>query len=133
MITQTFNMDIVNSILCEPDIWSKVAPEGVEPFETPYVPCCTYFLVNDTEGVIVFHPFRDGVKIHPNFPVKYRGKSAYEAIDACVLEMFDRGYDCIYAEIAVELRNVVHAAKHLGFRLLESGDRELFIRRRLDS
>ena len=126
-------MELVNSILCIPEIWEEVAPEGVEPFETPYIPSCTYFLVNETEAVIIFHPFRDGTKIHPNFPKKHRGKIAYKAIEASCQEMFDRGYSSIYCEISVELKNVVHAAKHLGFKLLESGDRELFVRRRLDS
>ena len=126
-------MDIVNSILRVPEIWSDVAPKGVSYFEAPYVRDCTYFLVNRTESVIIYHPFLDGVKIHPNFPKKYRGKAAYQAIEESVIEMFSRGNSSIYAEIDVELKHVNHAARFLGFKLLESGKRNIYVRRRLNS
>ena len=133
MITQIDNMDIVNSILSHPDIWSSIAPMGVEPFEVAYIPGVIYLLVNDGDGIIAFHPFRDGMKIHPNFPKKNRGKLAYLAVeDACQM-MFRSGYVSLYAEIDRSLTHVVRFAKNLGFNLLESGDRDVFIRRKLDS
>lgn len=133
MITQINNMDVVNSILSDPDIWSAIAPEGVEPFDIRYVPGVIWLLVNDSAGIIAFHPYRDSVKIHPNFPKKYRGKLAYQAVeDACQM-MFRSGYVSLYAEIDRSLTHVVRFAKNLGFNFLESGDRDVFIRRKLDS
>ena len=134
MISETCNMDLVNSILRVPEIWSAVSDEHTSiPFDTPYVRGCTYFLVNEVDGVIIFNPFRDGVEIHPNILPLKRGKDAYQAIEDSIQEMFKRGHSSIYAQIAVELKNVIQAAKHSGFRLLESSDREIFIRRRLNS
>lgn len=132
MITQTYNMDIVNSILSHPDIWKDIAPD-VEPFEVAYMPYVLYFVMNDGDGVILFHRFRDSIKIHPNVLPDKRGKAAYNAIDEACQEMFSRGYDCIYAEIDRKLVHVIRCAKVLGFNLLESNQRDLFVRRNLDS
>lgn len=132
MIKQTHNMARVNAVLSHPDIWRDVAPEGCAVFDIPYDPSCTYFMVNGYEGVIIFHPFRDGVKIHPNILPEYRGKAAYRSIEAACQAIFEQSRN-IYAEIDVELRHVTLCARHLGFRLLERGDRDIYIRRKLDS
>lgn len=133
MISQTCNMDMVNSILSHPDIWPEIAPEGVEPFDVAYMPDVLYFLMNEADGVVIFHPFRDAVKIHPNILPKRRGKFAYQAVDEAINEMFARGFDTIYAEIDPKLKHVVSFAKRLGFRLIERGKRDIFVRRHLDS
>ena len=133
MIRQTFDMDAINSILHHPDIWKDIAPDGCEPFDTPYCPDILYYLVNDGDGVITVHPFRDSCKVHPNFPMNRRGKVAYDAVEEVCQKLFDLGYPSIYAEIDRKLRHVTLFARQLGFRLLESGNRDLFIRRNLDS
>ena len=133
MIRQTFDMDAVNQVLTHPDIWKDIAPAGQIPFDAPYLPYVQYFLVNDDDGVIMFHQFRDGLKIHPNFLPSKRGRLAYIAVEESIQCMFNAGHQCIYAEIDPKLRHVVMFARQLGFRLLESGDRDLFIRRNLDS
>ncbi len=132
MITETNNMDIVNSILSHPDVWPDIAGD-VKPFDVAYMPDVLYFLMNEADGVVIFHGFRDSVKIHPNILPKYRGKAAYEAVDEACVEMFNRGYTCIYAEIDRKLTHVIRFAKALGFNLLESNDRDLLVRRKLDS
>jgi len=131
MITQIYNMDIVNSILSHPDIWPEIA--DVPPFDVAYMPDVLYFLMNEADGVILFHPFRDSCKIHPNILPNKRGKLAYEAVDEACEEMFNRGYHCIYAEIDRKLVHVTRFAKALGFNVLESNDRDLLVRRNLDS
>ena len=131
MITQTQNMDLVNSILRHKDIWSDIS-DGMPAFDTPYVPGVIYFLVNETDGVILFHPFRDGLKLHPNFPKKYRGKVAYDAIESAIQSVI-KDYQTIYCEIDVELKHIIRCARHLGFNHLESGDRLLLVRRHLDT
>ena len=133
MIRQTFDMDQVNMILTHPDIWKDIAPDSMAPFNVPYVSDVVYFIVNDGDGVIVFHGFRDGLKIHPNILPSKRGRLAYIAVEESIQCMFDKGCACIYAEIDPQLRHVTLFARQLGFRLLESGDRNLFIRRRLHS
>ena len=132
MITETNNMDIVNSILSHPDIWPEISPD-IPPFDVAYMPDVLYFLMNEADGVVIFHSFRDSVKIHPNVLPKYRGKAAYEAVNEAIEEMFSRGYPCIYAEIDRKLTHVIRFAKALGFNLLESNDRDLLVRRNLDS
>lgn len=131
VITATRNMDVVNEILSVPEIWEAIS-DGIPLFEMPYMPDVTYFLVNERDGVIIFHPFRDGVKIHPNIVPEKRGRLAYQAVEAACQEMH-KIYRNIYAEIAPELVHIIRFAKHLGFRHLQSGDRELLVRRRLDS
>jgi len=133
MIRQTFDMDAVNLVLTHPDIWKDIAPQHMAPFDTMYLPQVMYFLVNDGDGVIMFHCFRDGVKIHPNILPSKRGRLAYIAIEESIQCMFDDGCACIYAEIDPKLRHVTLFARQLGFRLLESGNKDLFIRRRLHS
>ena len=133
MIRQTFDMDAINSILHHPDIWKDIAPDGCEPFATPYCPDVLYYLVNDGDGVITFHNFREGLKIHPNILPSKRGKLAYIAVEEAIQLMFDQGCASIYAEIDPKLRHVVMFCKQLEFNLLESGDRDLFIRRYLNS
>ncbi len=120
-LAETTDMTLVNPILYE--IWDEVWPD-TDKFDVPYRQECTYFLGGT--GVVIFHPFRDGVKIHPNFIL--RGKRAYEVIEAAVQEMFRRGHNSIYAEIDVNLRHVQHAAAHLGFERLEAGKRILYRR-----
>ena len=133
MIRQTYDMEQVNMVLSHPDIWMDIAPVNSVPFDAPYLPNVVYFMVNDSDGVIMFHPFRDGVKIHPNILPSKRGRIAYIAVEEACQSMFDAGHMSIYAEIDRKLRHVTLFARRLGFRLLESGDRDLFIRRRLNS
>ncbi len=133
MIRQTNDMEAVNGILAHPDIWSQVAPEGIETFNMPYFGEWLYFIVNEDEGVIIFHPYLDGWKIHPNIIPERRGKAAFRAIDESVKAVFEMGCHSVYAEIDRSLKHVTWAAKQLGFNLLKSGDRDLFVRRNLDS
>jgi len=133
VIRQTFDMVAVNMVLTHPDIWKDIAPEHPAPFDTPYLLGVTYFLVNDGDGVIMFHEFRDGLKIHPNILPSKRGRLAYIAVEDAIQCMFDEGCPCIYAEIDQQLRHVVMFARQLGYRLLDSGIKDLFIRRRLHS
>jgi len=72
-------------------------------------------------GVIIFHPFRDGVKMHPNFLPESRGAKAFAEIRKHM-----RRYPLIYVEIDIELRHVNWAARHMGFELIESGERNLY-------
>ena len=129
MIYQTFDMEAVNAVLTHPDIWEEIG--GGELTELPYVPCCLYFLMDG--GVIIFHPYGDGMKIHANVIPEKRGKHAYDAVEQSIQEMFRRGHRNIYAEIDVNLRHVYRFAKHLGFRLLHRGERDVLIRRRWDA
>lgn len=133
MITMTCDMDMVSSILWRDEIWEVIAPKGTERFSIPYQDECFYFLVNEGDGVIIFHPFEDGVKIHPNILPEKRGKKAYKAIEESVREVFEMGYRNVYAEIPKELKHVIWCAKALGFKTLQSGDKHLLVRRRLDS
>lgn len=129
MIRMTQNMDIVNSILSIPDVWQDIAPRDVEPFDVPYDSNTVYFLVNDADGVIIYHPFRDGWKIHPNFTPRKRGKKAFQAIEQSIQAMFECGEHVIYAEIDRGLPHVIWAAHYFGFKRIESNDRDLFVRR----
>lgn len=128
MITETRDMATVNEILRHPDIWKHITPEGIEPFDTPYFAHYIYHLVNDGDGVIIFHEFRDGLKIHPAILPSKRGKMAYQAVEDSIQIMFRRGVSNIYCEIEPKLKHVIRFAKALGFKLLESGDRDLLVR-----
>jgi len=119
MITETQDMTAVNAILTHPDIWKDIAPEGVEPFDTPHVPELIYHLVNDGDGVIVYHEFRDGLKIHPN--MLRRGKMAYQAVEDSIQMMFAQGVTTIYGEIDAKLKHVIRFAKALKFKSTEQG------------
>ncbi len=131
-VSETRNMDLVTSILWTPTIWENIAPDGVERFPVPYDDDCTYYLVNETDGVIIFHPFRDGLKIHPNIVPEKRGKVAYRAIEKAIRAVFEAGYDSVYAEVDNHLMHVIWCAKALGFKTLQKGNRELMVRRNLD-
>lgn len=133
MIRVTYDLDIVNSILQHPDIWKDIAPEGAAPYDIWCRPNMLYFLVNDGDGVIIFHKFRDGLKIHPNILPSKRGKAAYDAVEESIRLVFESGCACVYGEIDPNLKHVTLFAKRLGFKLLESGDEQLFIRRSLNS
>ncbi len=132
MIRETIDMELVNHVLTHPDIWKDIAPD-VPAFDAPYLPYCHYFLVGDCAGVVIFHEFRDSIKIHPNILPAYRGKQAYRWVEESIQAMFDRGYPSIYAEIPYKLRHVIRFAKALKFNHLEDGDKLLLIRRKLDS
>lgn len=129
MIYQTYDMEAVNAILGHPAIWDEISTVPI--FDVPYMPECVYFLMDG--GVIIFHPFADGMKIHANILPEKRGKLAYDAVDEACKEMFRRGYHSIYCEIDVRLRHVMRFAKHLGFRLLHRGERDVLVRRRMDA
>lgn len=129
MISLTQNMDIVTTILWTPEIWDAISVEGTEKFHVPYQDDCMYYLVNDTQGVVIFHPFKDGLKIHPNFPKKHRGKVAYKAIEQSIQDVFRQGCGVVYAEVEPELKHVIWCAKALGFKSMDG----LLVRRKLDS
>lgn len=131
MIRPTQDMTEVNRILHHPSIWKDIA-DG-EPFDTPYLPDVLYLMVNNDEGVITFHRFRDGLKIHPNILPEKRGKMAYQAVEDAIQYVFSLGWTTIYAEIDVRLRHVIRFAKDLGFNSIDVGSRNLLTRRRLDS
>ena len=132
MITETRDMVAVNAILKHPDIWKYITPEGIEPFDTPYFPHYVYHLVNDGDGVIIFHEFRDACKIHPNILPEKRGKMAYQAVEDSIQLLFSQGLKKIYCEIDANLKHVIRFAKALQFRVLETGNRILLVRRKLD-
>ncbi len=130
MIELTNNMRLVNEILMNPLIWQDIAPKGVDPSElfSVAIPGALYFMVNQGDGVIIYHPFRDGMKIHPNFLLEKRGGLAYKAIEQSIQKIFSFGYQNIYAEIEVRLRHVRFTAVGLQFQLIEKGDRYLYQR-----
>lgn len=132
MIQLTEDMETINELLHDPDVWPAIAPVGVKPFDFGIVPGVLFYLVNDGDGAIMFHHFRDGWKIHTAFPIAKRGKLAYEAIEQSIQAMFADGWVNIYAEIDRDLRHVRHAAVALGFKLIERGERNLYVRRNLD-
>ncbi len=130
MIRRTYDMDAVNHILTHPDIWKDIAPEDQLPFDVPYLPSVLYFLVNDGDGVITFHRFRDGLMIHPNILPSKRGKLAYDAVEESIQMVFENGWSSIYAQIDPKLKHVTLFARQLGFKFLGN---DLFIRRSLNS
>lgn len=132
MIELTRDMMAVNRILMDENVWPDIAPADVLPFHTTEVLDGLYFLVNDGDGVIIYHPFRDGMKIHPNFLLEKRGALAYKAIQESVQAIFAHGYSSIYAEIDKALRHVRFTAVSLQFTLLEKGSRYLYVRRSLN-
>lgn len=131
MITLTEDMEVVNSILQNAEIWKDIADEGVAPFDIPHKPELLYYLVNKTEGVIIVHTFREGCKIHPNILPDKRGVSAYKAVEEVCQELFALGIPSIYAEIDRQLKHVSLFARHLGFKMIGLRDRGLFIRTNL--
>ena len=132
MISETENMELVNSILRDPGIWPNISG-GMAEFDTPYLPECLYFLVNECDGVIIFDPFANGLRIHPNILPEKRGKLAYQAVEESIQAVFEMGYVNIYAQIDVELRHIIRFAKDLGFKVLATGPKVLLVRRKMDS
>lgn len=132
MITETYDMDIVNQVFQHPDIWKHIAPADIEPFDVPIMANCIYHLVNDGDGVIVYHWFRDGLKIHPSILPEKRGKMAYQAVEDSIQMVIDQCARTIYCEIDADLKHVIRFAKALKFRVIETGDRILLVRRKLD-
>ena len=112
-------MHAVNRILMDDSVWPDIAPEEVLPFRSELMPEALYFMVNDGDGVIIYHPFRGGVKIHPNFLLEKRGGVAYKAIEESIQVMFEHGHTSIYAEIDPKLRHVRFTAVGLKFTLIE--------------
>lgn len=125
-------MAVVNCILQHPDIWRDIAPIGVEPFDAEYYDDILYFLFNWTDGVIIFEPFRDGMKIHPNIMPEKRGKKAFEAIEESIEAVFAMGCRAMYAEIDPLLRHVTWCAYRMGFKPIEQAERTLFVRHHYD-
>lgn len=133
MIRETHDMDTVNSILQHPDIWADIAPRGTLPFDIGFVPGVMHHLVGDGDGVISYHLFRDGVKIHPNILPSKRGKQAYDAVEESIQMVFADAAQIIYCEIDPRLRHVIMFARALGFKWIEGGVREIYVRYKLDS
>jgi len=128
MIDLTHDMVAVNRILMDDAVWPDIAPEGAPPVFMKELPEAIYFLVNRGDGVIIYHPFRDGMKIHPNFLLEKRGGTAYKGIQESIEAMFSWGYPILYAEIDRKLRHVRFTAVSLKFKLIEKSDRYLYQR-----
>lgn len=121
------DIDVINSILQHPDIWENIAGD-VEPFDTPFMHEHAYFIIGDNQGLVIYHKFLDGVKIHTNILPEKRHGASYEAINETMQHIFDLGITRIYAEIDDKFPNVIKAAIVNGFSMLSSDERNLFVK-----
>lgn len=115
IIRETKDIEEIKRVLCHPEIFPRIAgdcgltPEEFEP------PLDAAFYIGGYEdkifAVSCFHPFRDGLKFHPNVLPKYRLRCARDFARKCLLMV-----QCeIYAEVPLEFKRAINFAKKLGF------------------
>lgn len=98
-------------VLLNPEIYDRISDDDCPLIlELPEMDYLGGFVDGELASVTIFHPFRDGMKIHFNVLKEYRSKADF-LLDASMV------YDCpIYVEIPTLYPEVINYAKHHGFK-----------------
>lgn len=131
MIKQTFNSDEIKKVLCEPSVFKDIKGDhDIQPqdFEPP-LDQCAYFGGYDETGIYAvacYHPFRDGLKYHPNVLPSHRKKHGKDFVQYTATMI-----ECpIYAEIPNGRKRLINLAKKLGFDSISNTSAQtLFVKR----
>lgn len=115
IIRETKDIQEIKSVLCHPAIYPRIKGDlSLEPDD--FIPPMDDVLYlggydNTIFAVTCFHPFRDGLKFHPNVLPEYRLRYARDFARKCLLMV-----QCeVYAEVPLEFKKAINFAKKLGF------------------
>lgn len=115
-VRQTTDIDEIKSILCHDDIFNDISegldvkPEDYEPplADTIYI---GGYEKDKIFALACFHPFRDGLKYHPNVLKSHRQSHGRRFVSYTVTML----KCCIYIEIPETRKDLFNLATKLGF------------------
>lgn len=114
MITkQTTNIEDIKAVLCDPAIYDTITDDNsplVDDFEPPISDDYTYiagYLDDKIIGVVVYHSYLDGNKVHVQVLPEYRKEYARKFVEQSLLF---KGTLPLYAEIPDLYKNVLDFA-----------------------
>lgn len=132
-IEPTVDMGLVRSIVIEPDIWERIAEDGIEKDDFyPGTDAFTIWLLcieeSEIVGIILVHTDNSiSVKIHPYLKSKYRekGRIMMKSFYKWFLENTDDKVNKVNTVIPEFHKKVINFAKRVGFKK-EGVNRESF-------
>ena len=116
IVGRTTDLEEIRSILCHEDIFRFIS-EGVEIKPEDYVPpiAGTIYLAGYDDGVLFalacIHPFKDGVKYHPNVLKEHRLRLSRDFVKQSLTMI---KYP-VYVEIPKYRKKLLNFATKLGF------------------
>lgn len=115
IVKPTKDIDEIKRILCHPDIFRNICGDyDIKPEEfIPPMKDVVYLGGYDREifAVSCFHPFKDGLKFHPNVLPKYRLQHAKDFVKQSITMVKCR----LYIEIPKKRKRLFNLAHKLGF------------------
>lgn len=123
MIVRHASPNEAKAVLCHPEIYDLISGDdspSAEEFEPPGD--CEYiggFVNGELMAVMVYHEFRDGVKLHIQVLPGYRESYAIEFGESGLSMGIDKDVP-IYADIPDMYSNVLRYAKSFGFEVIET-------------
>lgn len=121
IVKQTFDVDEVKLILCDPVIYEAIAGDGCPEskyFEPPMSEDFQYiagYVNSEIIALMVYHNHHEGRKCHIQVLPEFRVKHA-EIFTRKALEF--RGSETLYAEIPMFFKSLINFAKKRGFEVI---------------
>ena len=125
IVKQTFNIDDIKRVLCDPVIYEAIAGDGCPDskyFEPPMGRRYQYiagYVDSEIIALMVYHEHNDGRKCHIQVLPKFRVKHATEFTE---LALEFRGNKTLYAEIPMYFKSLINFAKKRGFEVIDEVD-----------
>ncbi len=119
-VFETIDVEEIKSVLCHPEIYPCISQDG-NPTAAEYEPPMNVryiggYVEGTLIGIMVYHPYKDGLKCHIQVLPEFRKKYA-KAFGRIALNFGEAKNAIIYADIATCFENVIAFAEGFGFRI----------------
>ena len=122
-IRETTDIEEIKSVLCHPEIYPCISQDGnptAREFEPPMnVSYIGGYIDGEIMGIMIYHPYKDGLKCHIQVLPEFRKKYAKE-FGRIALNFGEAKNAIIYADIPTCYPNVLAFAKKVGFEITGS-------------
>ena len=122
-VFETIDVEEIKSVLCHPEIYPCISQDGNPTADEYEPPMNVRYVGGYVDGVImgimIYHPYKDGLKCHVQVLPAFREKYAKE-FGRIVLNFGEAKNAIIYADIPTCYPNVLAFAKGFGFEITGS-------------
>lgn len=117
-VYETRDVREIKAVLCHRDIYPCISQDG-NPTATEFEPPMNVryvggYVDGEIMGIMIYHPYKDGLKCHIQVLPEFREKYAKE-FGRIALNFGEAKNAIIYADIATCFENVITFAEGLGF------------------
>ena len=119
ILRETKNINEINTVLHHPDIKQRISSDNTPEVETPITEPYRYIVgeVDEVIGLIILHPFRDGLEVHYQVLPEYRNDYAISFAQAGIEHL--KG-NVLYGLVPTYHQNVIAFDKSVGFEHVDT-------------